>query len=119
MTDCLQAERKSFGKSHLRERDVRRGHDHGRRRGVLPAYFFVHAPIDKSLQLAGPHRVLKLADGLGLDLADALARDLEDPADLFEGVCVPVADAVAELDDLTLAVSERAEHLLDALLEHV
>jgi hypothetical protein len=33
----------------------------------------------KALELPGPDRVLELADGLGLDLADALARDLEDP----------------------------------------
>jgi hypothetical protein len=68
-----------------------------------------------SPELAGPDGVLELADGLGLDLADALAGDLEDAADLFEGVGVAVADAVAELDDLALAVGQRLEHLLDAL----
>src|SRR5690606_40455786 len=53
------------------------------------------------------------------DLADALAGDLEDLADLFEGVGVSVADAVAELDDLALAVGQRLEHGLDAVLEHL
>jgi hypothetical protein len=53
--------------------------------------------------------VLELADGLGLDLADALAGDLEDPADLLERVGVAVADAVAELDDLALAEGQRVE----------
>jgi hypothetical protein len=52
-------------------------------------------------------RVLQLADRLRLDLADALAGDLEDPADLLEGVGVAVADAVAELDDLALAEGQR------------
>ncbi len=63
--------------------------------------------------------VLKLADGFGFDLADALAGDLEDAADFFEGVGVAVADAVAELDDLALAVGQRLEHLLDFVLEHL
>ena len=63
--------------------------------------------------------MLQLADGLGLDLADALAGDLEDPADLFERVGVAVADAVAQLDDLALAVGQRLEHLLDLVLEHL
>ena len=53
------------------------------------------------------------------DLADALARHLEDATDLFERVRVPVADAVAQLDDLPLAVRQALEHLLDALLEHL
>jgi hypothetical protein len=59
---------------------------------------------EEARELAGTHRVLELADGLGLDLADALAGDLEDPAYLLERVGVAVADAVAELDDLALAV---------------
>jgi len=45
-----------------------------------------HGPVDEPLQLARPHRVLKLADRLGLDLPDALTRDLKDPPDLFECV---------------------------------
>jgi hypothetical protein len=63
--------------------------------------------------------MLQLADGLGLDLPDALAGDLEDAADLFERVGVAVADAVAQLDDLALAVGQRLEHLLDLVLEHL
>ena len=63
--------------------------------------------------------MLELSDGLGLDLPDALARDLEDASDLFEGVGVPVPDAVAQFEDLALAVGERLEELLDALAEHV
>src|SRR5690606_1585028 len=48
--------------------------------------------------------VLKLADGFGFDLSDALAGDFEDAADFFEGVGVSIADAVAEFEDFALAV---------------
>jgi hypothetical protein len=65
------------------------------------------------------HRMLQLAHGLGLDLAHALARDLEDAADLFERVGVAVADAVAQLDDLALAEGQRLSTSFDALLQHL
>src|SRR5690606_17466296 len=76
-------------------------------------------PVNEAAKLAQPDRVLKLANRLGLDLAHALAGDLEDAADLLERVGVSVADAVAELEYLPLAVGEGAKHLFDALLEHV
>ena len=53
--------------------------------------------------------------GVTGDLAHALTRHLEDATDFFERVGVAVADAVAELDDLALAVGEGFEHLVDAL----
>ena len=65
------------------------------------------------LQVAAADRVLQLADGLGLDLPDALAGDLEDVADFFQRVGVAVAQAVAELDDLALAVGQRLQQLFD------
>src|SRR5689334_13148004 len=40
--------------------------------------------VQKAPQLARSRRVLELAQGLGLDLADALAGDRELLADLFE-----------------------------------
>jgi hypothetical protein len=40
-------------------------------------------------------------------------------ADLFERVGVAVADAVAELDDLALAVGQGLEHGLDAVEQHL
>src|SRR5438552_785937 len=59
-----------------------------------------HAPRQEAFQLARPHGVLELADGLGLHLPHALARHLEDAADFLQRVGVAVADAVAQLDDL-------------------
>src|SRR5579883_2402847 len=75
--------------------------------------------LEEAFEHPRADRVLELPHGLGLDLADALARHLEDPADLLERVGVAVADAVAELDDLALAEGERLEDLLELVLEHL
>src|SRR5262245_44659705 len=75
--------------------------------------------VEEPFELPAADRVLEFADGLGLDLPDPLAGDLEDAADLFEGVGVPVAEAVAELDDFPLAVSQRLEDRLDLVLQHL
>ena len=63
--------------------------------------------------------MLQLADGLVLHLAHALARDLEDAAHFLEGVGVAVADAVAELQDLALAVGEGAQDVVDPLAQEL
>ena len=73
--------------------------------------------VQEALELAGAHGVLELAHRLRLDLPYPLSRDLEDLPDLFERVRVPVADAVAELDDFPLTVREGLEDLLDPVLE--
>src|SRR3954470_13353400 len=78
-----------------------------------------YAPRQKPFELARPDRVLQFADRFRFDLTHALARDLEDAADFFERVGVAVADAVAELDDLALAVRQGLEHLLDLVLQHL
>src|SRR2546428_3797663 len=51
--------------------------------------------IQKAAQLPAPARMLELAQRLGLDLADALARDRELLADLFQRVVGIHADAEA------------------------
>src|SRR5512143_3116701 len=73
--------------------------------------------VGEALELAAAAGVLELAQGLGLDLADALARHLELLADLLERVLVAVAQAEAHLEDPALALRERLEGLLDLLLE--
>src|SRR5690606_26558226 len=75
--------------------------------------------LEEALELPASNRVLQFPDGLGLDLADALAGDLEDPAHLLQGVGVAVAQTVAELDDLALAVGEGLQDLVDLVLEHL
>ena len=68
-------------------------------------------PTDGALveELPQPLRVavgVELVERLGLDLADALARDAEPLADLLEGAGLLAAEAEAELQDLALAVGE-------------
>ena len=73
----------------------------------LPAGEGTNVLIEEPNQLLAAAGLLQLANSLRLDLADALARDLEYVADFFQRVAVAVAQAVAELDDLALAVAQR------------
>ena len=73
--------------------------------------------VDEGLQLAAAAGVAQLAQGLGFDLADALAGDLEALADLFEGVLGAVFEAEAHLDDALFARGQGAQHLRGVLLE--
>ena len=59
----------------------------------------------------------QLAEGLGFDLADALARDLEGLADLFESVLGAVFEAEAHLDDALFARGQGTQDLRGVLLE--
>src|SRR5690554_3761493 len=75
--------------------------------------------VEEPLELPRADRVLKFSDGLRLDLTYALARHLEDLADLFEGVRVAVADPVTQLDDFALAEGQRLKDLIDLVLQHL
>src|SRR3954452_18369952 len=59
--------------------------------------------------------MLELLQRVVLDLADALARDAERPADLLERLRRATVQAEAERDDLALAEGQRVERLLDVL----
>src|SRR3954469_17555065 len=59
---------------------------------------------------------LELLERLVLDLANALARDVERPPDLVEGTRVLAAEAVAKLEDPTLPVGEVLQSLAQCLL---
>ena len=61
----------------------------------------------------------KLAQRLGLDLADALPGDVELLAHLLEGAGTPVLEAEAQLEHATLAPGERVEHRFHLLLEQL
>src|SRR5947199_4697498 len=67
-------------------------------------------------QLLGLGQRLELLEGLVLDLADALARDVERPADLVERARVLAAEPVAQLEDAALAVAQVLEGLAQRLL---
>src|SRR4051794_33870469 len=59
---------------------------------------------------------LQLLQRLVLDLADALARDVERPPDLVERARVLAAEAVAQLEHAALAVGEILQRLAERLL---
>src|SRR5689334_12545466 len=59
--------------------------------------------------------MLQLADGFGLNLPDTLASDLENAADLFEGVGVAVLEAIPQPNDLSLAPGECLQQVVDLL----
>src|SRR5438270_786953 len=61
---------------------------------------------------------LQLLQRAALDLAHALARDVERATDLLECQRAPARDPVAHLDHLALAVGEGGEHTRDALATH-
>src|SRR5438445_8796291 len=52
---------------------------------------------------------VELLQALVLDLPDPLAREVERPADLVERRRGPAVEAVAELEDVALAVRERGD----------
>src|SRR6266542_1078568 len=54
-------------------------------------------------------RVAELGEGLGFDLADALAGNAELATDLLQGTGAAVQQPEPELDDLPLAGGERLE----------
>src|SRR5438045_2994425 len=59
--------------------------------------------FNERLEPLRARRVAQLAQRLGLDLADALARDLEVLADLFQRVVALLADAEAHAQNLFFA----------------
>src|SRR5262245_49433818 len=84
--------------------------DRQRRPGTAPGAGGGSYRVGVPAQLARTARMLQLAQRLGLDLAHALARDLEDGAHLFERARRPVPEAEAQADDLLLAPRQRREH---------
>src|SRR6266508_2638371 len=67
--------------------------------------------LDEALEALRARRMPELPQRLRLDLADALARDLEVLADLLQRVVALLAEAEAHPEHLLLARGERGEHL--------
>src|SRR5215217_3382071 len=67
-------------------------------------------------QLLRLGEALQLLERLVLDLADALARDVERPPDLVERARVLAAEAVAQLEHAALAVGQVLQRLAQRLL---
>src|ERR1035437_3435108 len=71
------------------------------------------------LQLAGARRVPELAQRLGLDLADALAGDVELLANFLESAGSALLRPKAELQDSALAASQRVKDRLHLFLQEL
>src|SRR3569833_1952063 len=71
--------------------------------------------VEERAQLLRSARVAQLAQGLGLDLADALAGDVELLADFLEGVVGVHVDAEAHAQHLRLPRGEAGEHVAHGL----
>src|SRR6266404_3312999 len=69
-------------------------------------------------ELLRARRVAQLAQRLGLDLADALARDAETLAHLFQRPLVAVDQPETQLQHAPLARRERVEDVFDLRVEH-
>ena len=67
--------------------------------------------VDETAERIGAAGVAQFAQGLGFDLADTLAGDVELFADLFEGVVGVHADAETHAQDLGLAGGQAFEDL--------
>src|SRR5689334_8373425 len=78
----------------------------------LPA----RSPLGDVAKLLRLGEALELLERLVLDLADALARDVERPPDLVERARVLAAEAVAQLEHAALAVGEVLQRLAQRLL---
>src|SRR5437899_5518410 len=68
-------------------------------------------------QLFRSRRMPQLAQGLRLDLSNALARDVERAADLFQRVLGAVADAKAHLQHLLFARCQSAQNFVRLLFQ--
>src|SRR5499427_727326 len=77
---------------------------------VIPVARIASFEIEERAELFRAARMAQLAQRLGLDLADALARDVELLADLFQRVVGVHVDAEAHAQNLRFARREAGEH---------
>src|SRR5688500_4902279 len=75
------------------------------------SYGWLERGVQEGTQLLRPRRVAQLAQGLRLDLADALAGDVERTAHFLERVLGAVADTEPHLQNLLLTRGEGAQDL--------
>src|SRR5690349_3702920 len=68
-------------------------------------------------QLAAAGGMAELAQRFGLDLPDALARDVELLAHLFERAVATVDEPEAQLEHVALALGEAVEHAVHLLAQ--
>src|SRR5437879_12072499 len=78
-------------------------------RGARPRVASASSALQEAAELFRPRRMPELPEGLGLDLADALARDGEVLTDLLERVLAAVREPEPESQHLFLPRGERVE----------
>src|SRR6266542_7164940 len=85
--------------------------------GPVGAIISDRSRLEEAPELLGARGMAELAERLGLDLPDALARDREVLPHLFERVLAAVREPEPEAQDLLLARRERVQHLVRLLAE--
>ena len=93
--------------------------------GPWPFHGSIHCPdslhvreLDEAFELPDAGGVPHFAEGLGLNLADPLAGDLELATHFLESAAVAVLEAEALLKDLAFTLGESVENFVDLVLEH-
>jgi hypothetical protein len=71
--------------------------------------------IQETYEFLAATGLLQLANCLSLDLANSLARNLENVTDFFERIAITVAESVTELDNLAFTVTQRLEYTIDTM----
>src|SRR6266545_868623 len=85
--------------------------------GPVGAIISDRSRLEEAPELLGARGMAELAERLGLDLPDALARDREVLPHLFQGVLAAVREPEAEAQHLFLARGQRVQHLVGLLAE--
>src|SRR5579875_2193039 len=75
--------------------------------------------IQVIFQLAAAARMAQLAQGLGLDLPDALACDMELLTHFFKRATASIVQTEAQLQHLALSLRQAIQHILYLLLEQL
>src|SRR5579875_179251 len=81
--------------------------------------FVTNLLVQVILQLAAAAWMAQLAQSFGLDLANALAGDVELFAHLFQRAAAPIIQAEAQLQHFALALGQAIQHILNLLLEQL
>src|SRR4029453_16143632 len=71
----------------------------------------------EAFELPNTSRVSHFTQGLRLDLANTLAGDLKLPAYFFQGSAISIDQPKSLFEDLSFAIGERLQHVLDFFLQ--
>src|SRR5260370_16623433 len=77
-----------------------------------------HLNFQETVELSHAGRMAHLAQGFGLDLPDALARDPELFADFLESSCAAFAQSDSQFEHLAFPARETRQHLAKLVPHH-